>query len=154
MPRESNVYPASRQSRTAPSRLVLLFAILSAHGAHFCPAAEATNMETLEEVKNRLAIETAEAYRASPYSFLSKDYFARFNRDPSARATDGEVLLGPNWRIIVSADAQPLTETMASHLAEFLSQRMGIDLSLEKLAPGNREGGVEAAIVVQFAADV
>ena len=91
-------------------------------------------METLEQVKDRMAVETAEAYRACPYSFSSRDYFARFNRDPDASPGAADVALGPEWRLVVPAGASPLAMTMTTHLSEFLSQRMGMDLPVEAVA--------------------
>ena len=38
--------------------------------------------ETLAEIGARLGSESNAAYEASPYSTISKDYFARFSRDP------------------------------------------------------------------------
>ena len=50
------------------------------------PAALLVNDERetseLEHVRHLRAKEYAEAYDACPYAFLSKDYFARFTRDP------------------------------------------------------------------------
>ena len=62
-------------------------------GAVICPTAprreglavnedQQDRVETLAEVGARLARETAEAYGASPFAALSRDYFSRFSRDP------------------------------------------------------------------------
>jgi len=105
----------------------------------------------LEQVKGRLAAETAEAYRVCPYSFFSRDYFARFNRDPQAQAAGDETALASDWRIAVSADAGGLTQIMAKHLAEFLSQRMALDLPVETIAPDDLKRGGGRVIVLQEA---
>jgi hypothetical protein len=72
-----------------------------------------------------------DAYLASPLSILSKDYFARFSRDPEARPSADEVLIGQDWRITLPVGAQPLVEVMAQDLADFLAQRMGVPLTIE-----------------------
>ena len=90
-------------------------------------------LSELERVRQSPARETVAAYDACRFSFLSKDYFARFTRDPAVVPNDGEVLLSANWKIAIPEDAQPLTRIMAEHLAEFLAGRMRIDLAIEPL---------------------
>ena len=85
-----------------------------------------------EEYTNPRSKEACLAYRASPLSQLSMDYFARFNRDPQAAPANSEMEIGKNWRIRLPSDAQPLTELMAGHLRDFLNQRMGLRVSIEK----------------------
>ena len=67
-------------------------------------------------------------YRRNPYAFLSQDYFARFSRDPNAVASPVEAIMGPDWRIVVDANTDPLVGVMANDLASFLRSRMGLDL--------------------------
>ena len=97
------------------------------------PEPERAGLSELERVRQSRARETVAAYDACRFSFLSKDYFARFTRDPAVVPNDGEVLLSANWKIAIPEDAQPLTRIMAEHLAEFLAGRMRIDLAIEPL---------------------
>lgn len=104
--------------------------------------------ESLAQVRSKLAAETAKACQSCPYSFLSRDYFARFNRDPSAKPTGQETAVEGNWAIIVSSAATPLTEIMATHLAEFLSQRMNVNLPIRKTPSDEVALGTERAVVI------
>ena len=45
------------------------------------------------------------------------------------------MVIGKTWRILLPADAKPLTELMAGHLREFLNQRMALNVSIERRAP-------------------
>ena len=111
-------------------------------------AQETSDRVTLEQVKNRLAAETAQAYRSCPYSFLSRDYFARFNRNPEAQPGANEIALEPDWRIVISAGATDLTTIMAAHLADFLSQRMALHLPLERISPADLQNIAPKAIIL------
>ena len=111
-------------------------------------AQETSEPVTLEHVKSRLAAETADAYRSCPYSFLSRDYFSRFNRNPEAQPGNHEIALEPDWRIVISAGATELTTIMATHLAEFLSQRMALHLPVERISPADLRRGVPKAILL------
>ena len=73
-----------------------------------------------------------DAYLAGPFSFLSHDYFARFTSDPGAVASENEVALAPDWAIVVDVTADPVITLMAEHLAEFLKERMGLDLPIRR----------------------
>ncbi len=88
-----------------------------------------------EEYTSPRSKEACLAYRASPYSQLSMDYFARFSRDPQAAPSEKEMVIGKTWRILLPADASPLTELMAGHLRDFLNQRMALSVSIEKRSP-------------------
>ena len=103
---------------------------------------------TLSQIKSRLAAETAEAYRSCPYSFLSRDYFARFNRNPDAQPSSQEIALAMDWKIVIAAGATERTRIMAGHLAEFLSQRMALNLPVEQTSPDDLEQGIRKAIVL------
>ncbi|MHB8861242.1 MAG: beta-N-acetylhexosaminidase family protein [Pirellulaceae bacterium] len=107
----------------------------------------------LERVRHLRAKESAEAYDASPYAFLSKDYFARFTRDPAAQPADDEVLLAPNWRIVVLCGGDPLAGIMAHHLSEFLAQRMELRLPVEAIAIEQWRTGIDEAIVLLDSGD-
>lgn len=102
----------------------------------------------LERVRQSRGRETATAYDACPFSLLSKDYFARFTRNPQALPADGEILLDADWKIVVPDDAQPLTNIMAGHLVEFLSQCMRIDLSVEHVPRDQLPQGVDRAVIL------
>ena len=88
-----------------------------------------------EEYTSPRSKEACLAYRASPFSQLSMDYFARFSRDPQAAPSEKEMVIGKTWRILLPADAKPLTELMAGHLRDFLNQRMALSVSIEKRGP-------------------
>ncbi len=81
-------------------------------------------METMNEVWARLSRETTEAYRASPYSAISADFFARFSRDPQATPHSGEVAIDNGWKILLPDDAPQVARLMADHLADFLKRPM------------------------------
>ena len=85
-----------------------------------------------EEYTSPRSKEACLAYRASPFSQLSMDYFARFSRDPQAAPSEKEMVIGRTWRIRLLADAPPLTELMAGHLRDFLNQRMALNVSIER----------------------
>ena len=52
------------------------------------PAVAADAPETFTDITTRLGSDTAEAWAASPYRFLSEDYFARFYRHPAAQPAE------------------------------------------------------------------
>jgi hypothetical protein len=88
--------------------------------------------ESLLEITARLAKETAAAYDACRFSALSKDYFNRFARDPRATPGSREVAIESDWRIVLPADVSQVGEVMAGHLQQFLRDRMGTNLPIEK----------------------
>lgn len=100
---------------------------LAAITALFC---DAVNAETLAEIGARLGKETSEAYSASPFSALSKNYFSRFTRDPEAQPTESETALTSEWRILIPDAALPASKWMAANLAEFFRDRMNLSLPL------------------------
>jgi hypothetical protein len=65
------------------------------------------------------------AYRASPYSVLSRDWFGRFVRDPAARPEADEARIDDSWKICLPKDASPLARRMARDLGDFLAGPMG-----------------------------
>lgn len=79
------------------------------------------------------------SYKMNPYSFLSRDYFARFSRDPNAAASTDEITIMADWSIIVAADTDPLVAVMAQDLAAFLTQCMGLDLAVRKTTEAGQE---------------
>lgn len=111
--------------------LALLLIVSSAHLP--CRAAPWIEGKTLAEVGAKLGKATQEAYAACPFIALSKDYFVRFSRDPNARPGPNEVAITSAWRLVVRTDADPLVHLMAGYLKQFLHERMGVDLSLEKV---------------------
>ena len=88
-----------------------------------------------EEYTSARSKEACLAYRASAFSQLSADYFARFSRDPEATPAKTEMVIGKTWRILLPVDAKPLTGLMAGHLRDFLNQRMELNVSVENRAP-------------------
>ncbi len=105
--------------------------------------------ETARELMVRKAREGSEAYGTSPFSALSRDYFSRFSRDPDARPGRNEVLIDGTWKIVLAADAKPLTELMAGHLVEFLKGAMGVEVPIEKRPAGELGGDIRKAIVLR-----
>lgn len=89
-----------------------------------------------EEYTSPRSKEASLAYRASPFSQLSMDYFARFHRDLHAKPARNEMVVGKDWRIVLPAAAKPLTELMAGHLRDFLNERMALRVVIEKQFPG------------------
>lgn len=91
--------------------------------------------KTLGEIAGEISMESLEAYKASPYSVLSKDYFSRFIRDPEAKPAENEVSIGNDWQIVYAADSDQLVGRMAGHLVEFLSGRMQVDAKIDTAKP-------------------
>ncbi len=129
-------------------RSIVLLAVMTGTAMTGVAAAEDKTPETLGELTARLGAEANRAYRASPFSTLSKDYFARFSRDASARATTGEVEIDQTWTIVLATDADPLTELMSGHFSDFMKRRMGEALSTEKRLRADLDKGVNRAIVL------
>jgi hypothetical protein len=96
--------------------------------------------ETLSEVTARLSRESTEAYAGSRFSALSQDYFSRFSRDPAVTAGSGETQIDASWEILHALSAGDITRRMAGHLVEFLSQVMGLDLTIREVADLSGEG--------------
>ncbi len=120
-----------RSCITRPIHASLLLTIVGM--ALPCQAAPWIEGKTLAEVSAKLGKATQEAYAACPFIALSKDYFVRFSRDPNARPGPNDVAITAAWRLVVRADADPLVILMAGYLKQILHERMGVDLSLEKM---------------------
>ena len=73
-----------------------------------------------------------QAYADSPFSLLSRDYFARFNRDNDIKPSAQEVLIEQDWLILYPDNASPLTRLMANYLQQFLNQRMQLALTISE----------------------
>ena len=71
-----------------------------------------------------------QTYAESPFSLLSRDYFARFNRDPAVKPSPSDLLIARDWRILYPDNASPLTRLMAAYLRDFLNQRMQLALTI------------------------
>lgn len=87
----------------------------------------------LERVRQQRSRETIAAYDTCPYAVFSKDYFARFTRDPRAKPSGDEVAVNASWTILVPRGAAPVTAIMAEHLREFLRERMDANLAMRQL---------------------
>lgn len=85
--------------------------------------------ETLAEIGARLGQETSAAYTASPFSEMSRDYFARFHRDTAAAPGAGEIAVEGAWTLYVPAHPAPVTELMAGYFKDFMERRMGVKLA-------------------------
>ncbi len=89
--------------------------------------------KTLSQVCARLGAESKAAYEGSPFSELSRDYFSRFSRDSQEKPATGEVMIDPQWKIVLSSQATPLAGLMAGDFAEFMERCMGVKLEIQKL---------------------
>jgi hypothetical protein len=104
--------------------------------------------ETLAEIGARLGSESSAAFSSSPYSSLSKDYFARFSRDPEAGPVAGETAIDANWRIVLTAGQDALVKTMAGHLDDFLAGHMGFRLETGEAATSDTAMKTTGAIIL------
>lgn len=96
--------------------------------------------ESLAEIGARVGRDTDAAYNASPYLTLSRDYFSRFSRDPSAVPRANEVAVDTTWCVVTEHGADPVVARMAGHLGEFLAESMNVSVSVvdsEALPPGS-----------------
>lgn len=99
--------------------------------------------ETLKQVYARLGRESVAAYRASPFSILSRNYFSRFSRDPRAQPAATEVVINSRWIIELARSAQPLTRVMAGELVEFLGERMALRLPIKEESSARKGQGTK-----------
>ena len=113
------------------------------NGVLFCCIPAGRSAETLNEITARLGRETTQAYKASPFSELSRDYFARLTRDPGAKARRDEVEITARWRMEISVAPSTVTTTMKGYFEDFMARRMEVKLSPSKAAA--RTGGSRAA---------
>lgn len=112
------------------------------------PRQAAGQAETIDEMAAELAQQAHEMYQDSPFSVLSTDYFARFHRDWEARPADGETQIDRGWTIVLAENAEPLSQLMASHLADFLEQRMDLPLTFDRASPARLKRQVSGSIVL------
>lgn len=102
----------------------------------------------LERVRQQRSRETIAAYDACPYAVFSRNYFARFTRDSQATPSMNEVALDASWAIVVPHGAAALTDIMAAHLREFLSERMGVTLPIRQQPRDQSIQSINRAIVL------
>jgi len=119
------VFPFNVSFKAAAGLLTLL-ALLTA-GPTPGAAAVVTN-ETLAQINARLAREAEAAYRASPFSELSRDYFVRLSRDPEARAATNEVEITAAWTLQGPDSPSVCAATMRGYFESFLAGQMQIPL--------------------------
>ncbi len=100
----------------------------------FAAADDAAQNETLAQLTSRLAQESVAAYKASPFSEFSRDYFARFSRDPEVKAAKHEVALDSTWQVSDPPSPSVCATTMRGYFQDFLQRRMQITLSDGKSA--------------------
>ncbi|MBI4560312.1 MAG: hypothetical protein HY706_22215 [Candidatus Hydrogenedentes bacterium] len=130
--------------RVSQTSFILFLVVSSVSGLIEAGAAA----ETLAELGARLGTESQQAYEACPYSFLSKDYFARFSRDPEAKPGENETLVTDAWYIVLDDTASPLAQVMAEHLADFLKRAMGVALPIRRLPTIDPTRSQSSAIVL------
>lgn len=104
--------------------------------------------EGLWQFSERLGFESEAAYGASPFSAFSRDFSARFSRDPQAQPKPDEILIDPTWRIAVPKDLSPLGQRMAKDLAEFMRKSMGTALDESFLPRTEVEAGPAKTIAL------
>ena len=108
----------------------VLAAVLPVLGAWPIVTATTANADTLAEIGARVGQEASEAYANSPFSTLSKDYFARFSRDPETQPSGDEMVLDTAWTIAVPQSESPVGLVMAGYLQDFLARRMGVAMEI------------------------
>ena len=86
-------------------------------------------------------------YPSSPFSRLSKDYFDRFALDINATPAENETRIVSSWRIVLAEKADPVTALMATHLGDFLRERMGLVLPVVRRAEDRLLDESEAIIL-------
>ena len=97
-------------------------------------ADDAAQNETLAQLTSRLAQESVAAYKASPFSEFSRDYFARLSRDPEVRAAKNEVAIDSTWQVSDPPSPSVCATTMRGYFQDFLQRRMQITLGEGKSA--------------------
>ncbi len=75
-----------------------------------------------------LAQESVAAYKASPFSEFSRDYFARFSRDPDVKAAKHEVAVDSTWQVSDPPSPSVCAATMRGYFQDFLQRRMQVTL--------------------------
>src|SRR5437867_5953682 len=103
--------------------------------------------ETLPEITARLSSETTEAYRASPFSEFSRDYFARLTRDKAAKPKKDEIEIGARWRFETPAAPSLVTTTMRGHFEDFMARRMEVELA-PAISVSGKDGHLGARRIV------
>ena len=97
-------------------------------------------MDEFRAMIARRAQEHAAELKASRFSRIRDNYFVRYSRDKAAVPKENETAIASGWKIVLPPESGPLAELMAGHLAEFFTQAMGFDLTVERMA-----GSVDAA---------
>ena len=92
-------------------------------------AEDTAQNETLAQLTSRLAQESVAAYKASLFSEFSRDYFARFTRDPEVKAAKHEVAIDATWQLNDPRLPSVCATTMRGYFQDFLQSRMQITLS-------------------------
>lgn len=88
-----------------------------------------TPPKTLAETYEELSREARTAYEKCPYSFLSRDYFARFTRNPTAQRSSNEIEITSSWKVLIATEAGPVAHRMTKDLIEFFERCMHLELS-------------------------
>ncbi|NLE66393.1 MAG: hypothetical protein GX608_03135 [Lentisphaerae bacterium] len=95
---------------------------------------EESKSMTLQDVRVRLNRESGEAYNACRFSALSKDYFLRFSRDPSAKPGKDEIEIDASWSVAAPDEASDLAVLMIRHFRDFMGRRMAVVLDEKRAA--------------------
>src|SRR5207249_9084630 len=97
----------------------LIFYLISGLVAMTAAAGEdAAQNETLSQLTSRLAQESVAAYKASAFSEFSRDYFARFSRDPEVKAAKNEVAIDSTWQVSDPPSPSVCATTMRGHFQD------------------------------------
>ncbi len=107
-----------------------------------------SDKKAFEQLSDRVATDVALAYKTSRFSSLSKDYFFRFSRDPNAKPQKNETLVNNDWKIIYSANAEPLTGLMVGYLIDFFNRQMDVDIASKQLKSKALNNGIKKAIIL------
>jgi hypothetical protein len=110
--------------------------------------AEQAPSKSFQETLAQRAAEASKAREDSRFSAMRRDFFSRFNRDPDARAGEGEIEVDGTWKVVLADDADPLAELMSGHFVDFMQRRMGVSLKTQRRPRADLADRVEHAIVL------
>jgi hypothetical protein len=139
-----------RKSGGRLSRIIIvaLAAITATAGAEPDAAAPGESGVSWIHMYHSLNDEFTQVYKESPFSTLSRDYFARFSRDPEARLQPAEIEITDDWHIVLNEEAAPLSRLMADHLADSLDEAMDVPIQVKTLETVAGAGRATNAIVL------
>jgi hypothetical protein len=96
----------------------------------------------------------------SPFVAMRDSLFARYVRDPEAKAAEGDVAVDATWTIVQPESGNPVAVKMAGMLAGYFKDVLGIELAVaEHVSEGphillNTAGGGKAGVAGSFSVAV